>query len=234
MINGLRIGANEGGQQPSERVYLANWETPCARALPMTKFSRKHLTERPEIATSLPGSGKNVECDVTYRKQRTDDFLPGATTAQRRSEFLAPGPTVFAASQRTFSARTKAQQEPAAAPPDTAKHLSEFSRKYLIKTSQNYTKSNRNWPTNRSYRKQTIKPCLTGTRTAFRTFRFSTFNQALFCARASAFSSRNIQQDAATRKTAKYRALPQTNTQSLCGTITIWGTVRSHGTAGIV
>jgi hypothetical protein len=29
------------------------------------------------------------------------------------------------------------------------------------------------WPTNRSYRKQTIKPCLTGSRTAFKTFRFS-------------------------------------------------------------
>jgi hypothetical protein len=26
MINGLRIDANEGGQQPSEMVYLANGE----------------------------------------------------------------------------------------------------------------------------------------------------------------------------------------------------------------
>lgn len=32
MISSFRIGANEGGQQPSERMYLANWESPCAIA----------------------------------------------------------------------------------------------------------------------------------------------------------------------------------------------------------
>ena len=29
----------------------------------------------------LPGSGQNIECDVTYSKQTTGRFLPGATTA---------------------------------------------------------------------------------------------------------------------------------------------------------
>jgi hypothetical protein len=31
----------------------------------------------------LPGSAQNIENDVTYSKQRTGEFLPGATTASR-------------------------------------------------------------------------------------------------------------------------------------------------------
>jgi hypothetical protein len=40
----------------------------------------------PGFATSrtfLPGSAQNIENDVTYSKQRTGEFLPGATTASR-------------------------------------------------------------------------------------------------------------------------------------------------------
>ena len=33
--------------------------------------------------TFLPGSAQNIENDVTYSKQRTGEFLPGATTASR-------------------------------------------------------------------------------------------------------------------------------------------------------
>jgi|ERR1700733_14752106 len=33
--------------------------------------------------TFLPGSAQKVECDVTYSKQRTAEFLPGATTRLR-------------------------------------------------------------------------------------------------------------------------------------------------------
>jgi hypothetical protein len=35
----------------------------------------------------LPGSAQYVECDVTLSKQRTGDFLPGATTACQRARF---------------------------------------------------------------------------------------------------------------------------------------------------
>jgi hypothetical protein len=44
--------------------------------------------------------------------------------------------------------------------------------KKRVETAQLSGKSNRNWPTNRSYRKQTIKPSLTGTRTAISNLRF--------------------------------------------------------------
>ena len=36
----------------------------------------------------LPGSGKHVECDVTYTKQTTAPFLPGATTAHIASRMV--------------------------------------------------------------------------------------------------------------------------------------------------
>jgi hypothetical protein len=35
----------------------------------------------------LPGSAQNIECDVTYTKQTTEDFLPGATTHIRKTRF---------------------------------------------------------------------------------------------------------------------------------------------------
>jgi hypothetical protein len=42
----------------------------------------------------------------------------------------------------------------------------EQSRQQHRSVMQFSDKSNRNWPANRSYRKQTIKPCLTGSRIA--------------------------------------------------------------------
>jgi hypothetical protein len=41
--------------------------------------SESHLTDRQE-SRFLPGSGQNVECDVSSRKQSPVKFLPGATT----------------------------------------------------------------------------------------------------------------------------------------------------------
>jgi hypothetical protein len=145
MINGLGIGANEGGQQPSEMSYSANWETPCARALPMAKFSRKRLTKRPGITTSLTETASQTESDVSYRKQRADYFLTETRTAQC-------GARLFVAPQRMILGPRRGRQA-----------VTEVSRE--------------------------VVECV---------------------------------------------ALPQGDIQSLCGTITIWGTVRSHGTAGIV
>jgi hypothetical protein len=39
----------------------------------------------------LSGSGQNVECDVTYSKQTTAPFLPGATTPQFGSRIFSRG-----------------------------------------------------------------------------------------------------------------------------------------------
>jgi hypothetical protein len=51
---------------------------------PLWKTRRFLQTDRP----LLPGSDQNVESDVTHRKQRTQKFLPGATTARTRSPNL--------------------------------------------------------------------------------------------------------------------------------------------------
>ena len=50
----------------------------------------------------LPGSDQNIENDVTYRKQRTENFLPGATTTHRRIHFSA---------KKTLPARTKSSSK---------------------------------------------------------------------------------------------------------------------------
>jgi hypothetical protein len=47
---------------------------------PLWKTRRFLQSDRP----LLPGSDQNVESDVTSRKQRTQKFLPGATTTQSR------------------------------------------------------------------------------------------------------------------------------------------------------
>jgi hypothetical protein len=46
----------------------------------------ENLRETPRFSdfnAFLPGSAQNIESDVTYSKQRTGEFLPGATTASR-------------------------------------------------------------------------------------------------------------------------------------------------------
>lgn len=122
MINGLRIGANEGGQRPSEMVYLADRETPCAPVPLSAKISRKYLAKLAGIATSLPGSGKNVESDVSYRKQRADFFLPGTRTAQCRPGFLVSGARFLACILAGASNPAVTPKQPAAAPRGTAKY----------------------------------------------------------------------------------------------------------------
>jgi hypothetical protein len=110
MINGLRIGANEGGQQPSEMKYLANREMPCAHMPPSAKFSRKYLANQAEIANILTGSGSQTENDVSYRKQRTDDFLTETGTAQCGSGFSAPRAKLFAPPERMISGPRRRRQ----------------------------------------------------------------------------------------------------------------------------
>ena len=148
MITRLRSGANEGGQHPSEMEYSANPKTPCAHMLPAAKLSRKYLTRRAVIATSLTGTGSETESGASDRKQRTDDFLTETRIASWRAEFLAPGEPFRRGYTTTFSVRNH-QGRPAVPQRDTC-------------------------------------------------------------------------------------ALPPADIQNLCGTIIIWGTARSHGTAAII
>jgi hypothetical protein len=110
MINGLRIGANEGGQQPSELSYLEKRKTPCAYMPPSAKFSGKYATKRAAITTSLTETGPQTESDVSYRKQRTEDFLTETGTAQCGSGFSAPRARLFAPPQRMISGPRRRRQ----------------------------------------------------------------------------------------------------------------------------
>ena len=115
MINGLRIGANEGGYQPSEMSYPVSRQTPRPHTPPSAKISSKYLTKRAAIAPILTGSGSQTESDVSYRKQRTDNFLTGARTAFRDTAFSRRGARLFVAPQPTVSvARTDRQSVTAA------------------------------------------------------------------------------------------------------------------------
>src|ERR1700722_8830386 len=66
-------------------------------------------TDRP----LLPGSDQNIECDVTQRKQRTQNFLPGATTAHSRlPKFreIAPRPGPISPARETSATRWNLQR----------------------------------------------------------------------------------------------------------------------------
>ena len=113
MINGFRIGANEGGHQSSDRVYLVNPKTPCVRMLSTAKLSKKYPSKPAGIAPILTGSGSQTEFDVSYRKQRTENFLTGARTAIRTFQFSTLNLALFHVPAGAFSA-SKTQQHPAA------------------------------------------------------------------------------------------------------------------------
>jgi hypothetical protein len=94
----------------------------------------------------LPGSAQNVEYDVTSRKQTVGKFLPGATTGPRG---LRHGRSLLQKKGDPISLL--------------------LSRRF---TRARCRISNRNWPKNRSHRKQTSRPRLTGTRIDIRHIEF--------------------------------------------------------------
>jgi len=137
-----------------------------------------------QVGPLLPGSAQNIENDVTYSKQTTDKFLPGATTHIRISNFRSsttqnPAQLIQHRRYRTnprrsnhrTSRRTSNRNRPA-----NRNHRKQVTKPLLTETriahvaSRNRT-SNRFWPKNRSYRKQTTRPRLTGTRSACLAFR---------------------------------------------------------------
>jgi hypothetical protein len=64
----------------SQNTELPLWKLWNSRWNPLWKTRRFLQSDRP----LLPGSDQNVENDVTQRKQRTQNFLPGATTTPSR------------------------------------------------------------------------------------------------------------------------------------------------------
>ena len=56
------------------------------RQVSTQNLAPERLPKKPKFSDSrafLPGSAQNIECDVTYSKQSTGEFLPGAPTASR-------------------------------------------------------------------------------------------------------------------------------------------------------
>jgi len=64
----------------SQNTELPLWKLWKPRWNPDWKTRRFLQSDRP----LLPGSDQNIENDVTQRKQRTQNFLPGATTTRSR------------------------------------------------------------------------------------------------------------------------------------------------------
>jgi hypothetical protein len=94
----------------------------------------------------------------------------------------------------------------------------------------NSANSNRFWPKNRSCRKQTSKPCLTGARIAVRASATCNSAQA-YLVLSDSFSTHQIQAEEAAQiqpvepvtNRDKISALPRTAAKNLCGTLEVWG-----------
>jgi hypothetical protein len=96
MINGLRIGANEGGQQPSDGLYLVNPKTPCVHMQASLKTSR--------FCGELNRQIQEVETTLSYRKQRTANCSNSQKIKKWDSQFSA-SIGLFFVLQRPLSAR---------------------------------------------------------------------------------------------------------------------------------
>jgi hypothetical protein len=78
-------------------LFLSRWFTRASLRLCTRPASKAVLS-----VALLPGSTQNIESDVTYSKQTTERFLPGATTTSRRvddpsifREFRRNSPRIF-------------------------------------------------------------------------------------------------------------------------------------------
>jgi len=102
---GIRIGANEGGQQPSERSYCAYRQTPCVRTQTSVKTSRFY--------GKLNRQTQEVETALSCRKQRTANCSNRQKINKWESRFSALHPSLFCARANVFSA-SETHQHPAA------------------------------------------------------------------------------------------------------------------------
>jgi|ERR1700722_948787 len=156
----------QAGRAGGTRLSSALSDT--QKAAPAT---RKLLKNERIFVKWAPTSNRFWSKNRCYTKQRTKPRLTGTRIAIRDFAFLA----LFARGsapnfeQRQFSGmrRSQAQLGSRQTVP-TTKSPRESERFYQGRCAT----SNRNWPTNRSCRRQTIKPCLTETRTASSAMRF--------------------------------------------------------------
>ena len=93
---GIRIGANEGGQQPSERSYSANSKTPCVHMQTSVKTSR--------FCGKLNRQTQEVESPLSYRKQRTANCSNRQKINKWESRFSVLHQSLFRARANVFSA----------------------------------------------------------------------------------------------------------------------------------
>jgi len=133
--------------------------------------TRKLLKIERFFAKWAPTSNRFWPKNRCYRKQRTKPRLTGTRTAISDFGFLALSASSAASNfgQRRFSVSPPLPAQPMSLRRvPTTKSPREIERLYR----SDHTTSNRNWPTNRSCRRQAIKPCLTETRTASSDMRF--------------------------------------------------------------
>jgi hypothetical protein len=80
----MQRGAGVGGRKTGARTPTAQRGLSAAATLPVLNgFDQDPRDILRCFLASLPGSGLRVESDVTYSKQTTAPFLPGARTAPR-------------------------------------------------------------------------------------------------------------------------------------------------------
>jgi hypothetical protein len=129
-------------------------------SLPEFRYSELSLIARSSSSPRLLELNRQIQelkrC-VTYRKQTTE-------TCSNRQKIQKRWPSISKStslsSTRDFAASTSRNMV----------HPTQKNEGFLAKWAPT---SNRNWVKNRTYRKQTTKPCLTGARTHIREFRKS-------------------------------------------------------------
>jgi len=138
------------------------------------------------IPAFLPGSTQNIESEVTYSKQSRGKFLPGARTHFKIFRFW-PFTTQNLAKliQRLLIYLEEKHSEYSASVNSLlSRCLTRASLRFYIRSvSENHHReriSNRFWLENRSYRKQTTRPRLTGSRIRIKVFEFLPFSAQKF------------------------------------------------------
>jgi hypothetical protein len=110
----IRIGANEGGQQPSERLYSANLRTPRAHMQTSVKTSR--------FCGKLNRQTQEVETTLSCRKQRTANCSNRQKINKWESPFSAPNPSLFCARENVFGTSETHQHSAAQSPQSVECH----------------------------------------------------------------------------------------------------------------
>jgi hypothetical protein len=144
----FRIGAEQGRQQTRTECPLSADTKTCRQDRPVTPPS--------PWSPGWPGSSGTppIENPVDHSFRRGAACCARCRASDQRRSLANSRSTPTVASWLQFQAQPTDQPTV----PTT---------KNPLKTVQFSDKSNRFWPKNRSYRKQAIKPCLTGARTAF-------------------------------------------------------------------